>query len=140
MGAKTTRDLLNCSQQDNEPLSEFLERFIYLKAQVPNVPEATVIAATIEGLAIGQCTTHFIWEPPVTVKELFEVMRQNARSYDDFKCQKAARNQLRQAAKTPRIPQAPVQHNVRPFCSINNLQEDSGQSVPELDQSNPPQS
>ena len=63
--------------------------------------EATIIAATIEGLAIGQCTAHFIRKPPATMKELFEVMRQYARSDDDFKRQKAAHNQLRQVAKIP---------------------------------------
>jgi hypothetical protein len=63
-----------------------------------------VIAAAIEGLAIGQCAAHFAREPLTTVKELFEVMRQYARSDDYFKCQKAARNQLRQAAKISKTP------------------------------------
>ena len=49
---KTTRDLLNCIQRDDESLSEFLERFIQTKAQVPNVLEKTVIVAAVEGLAI----------------------------------------------------------------------------------------
>jgi hypothetical protein len=53
-GTKTTRDLLNCVQQDDESLSQFLERFIQTKAQVPNAPEETVIATVVEGLAIGQ--------------------------------------------------------------------------------------
>ena len=95
---------MNCSQQDNESLSEYLERFIQLKAQVPNLPEATVIAAAIEGLAISQCIAHFARELPTTMKELFKVMRQYARLDDDFKRQKAARNQLRQAGKIPRAP------------------------------------
>jgi len=95
------RDLLNCSQQDNESLSEYLERFIQLKAQVPNLPEATIIAAAIEGLAISQCIAHFARELPTTMKELFKVMRQYARSDDDFKRWKAAHNQLREAAKIP---------------------------------------
>ena len=37
-GAKTTRDLLNCVHRDYEPLFEYLERFIQIKAQVLNVP------------------------------------------------------------------------------------------------------
>jgi hypothetical protein len=53
LGAKTSRDLLNCIQQDDESLSEFLERFIQTKAQVTDVLEETVIAAAVEGLAIG---------------------------------------------------------------------------------------
>jgi len=40
---KTTRDLMNCVQQDDEALSDYLKRFIQLKAQAPNVPEAVVI-------------------------------------------------------------------------------------------------
>lgn len=93
---------------------------------MPNVPEATVIAAAIEGLAIGQCATHFATNQPQSVKELFEVMGQCARSDDDLKKQKATRNSWRQANKTPRPPQTPVQQNVKRFRSINNLQEESG--------------
>ena len=47
------RDLLNCVQRDDESLSEFRERFIETKAQVPNALEEIVIAAVVEGLAIG---------------------------------------------------------------------------------------
>jgi hypothetical protein len=54
LGAKTTRDLMNRVQRDDEPLSKYLERLIQIKAQVPYVPDANVIAAAIEGLAIGQ--------------------------------------------------------------------------------------
>jgi hypothetical protein len=116
---------MNRVQQDNEPLSYYLERFIQLKAQVPNVPEATVIATTIEGLAIGQCAAHFAREPSTTVKELFETTRRYARSDDDCKRRKVARKSLRQAAEILRAPQATTQRNVKPFRSINNLQEES---------------
>jgi hypothetical protein len=52
-GTKTTRELLNCIQRDDESPSKFLERFIQTKAQVPNAPKETVIAAAVEGLSIG---------------------------------------------------------------------------------------
>ena len=65
---KTTRDLLNCIQRDDESLSDYLERLIQIKAQVPNAPEETVIATAIEGLAIGQCVAHFARTYPTTVK------------------------------------------------------------------------
>jgi hypothetical protein len=89
-GTKTMRDLLNCIQRDNESLSEFLERFIQTKAQVPNAPEEIFIAAAVEGLAIGKCAPHFARNYPTLVGELFEVMRQYARSDDDLKKQKAS--------------------------------------------------
>jgi hypothetical protein len=136
-GAKTTRDLLNCVQQDDEPLSKYLESFIKLKAQVLNVPEATVITAAIEGLARGQCASHLSREQPATVKELFEVMRKYARSEDDLKRRKAARSSLRQSS--PKPPPASTQRNATPFRSINNLQEDSAQSAPDINQGNTPQ-
>ena len=62
-----------------------MERFIQTKAQVPNAPEKTVIATAVEGLAIGQCAAHFARNYPTSVWELFEVMRQYARSDDDLK-------------------------------------------------------
>jgi hypothetical protein len=81
---KTTRDLMNCVQQDDEALSNYLKRFIQLKGHALNVPEAVVIAAAIEGLAM--------------VKELFEVMKRYARSDDDYSRRKAACGPLRQAS------------------------------------------
>jgi hypothetical protein len=51
-----------------------------------------MITAAIEGLAIGQCAAHFARNYPTSVKELFEVMRQYARSDDDLKKRKATRN------------------------------------------------
>ena len=75
-GTKTTRDLLNCIQRDDESLSDYLDRLIQIKAQVPNTPEEMGIAAAVEGLAIGQCAAHFARNYPTTVKELFEIMSQ----------------------------------------------------------------
>jgi hypothetical protein len=73
-------------------MSEFLESFIQTKAHVPNAPEETVISTAVEGLAIGQCVAHFARNYPTSVRELFEVMRQYARSDYDLKKQKAASN------------------------------------------------
>ena len=73
------------------------------------MPEEIVIAAVVEGLAIGQCAAHFARNYPTSVRELFEVMRQYARSDDDLKKQKATRNSWRQACKAPRLPANPRQ-------------------------------
>ena len=81
-----------------------MERFIQTKAQVPNAPEEMVIAAVVEGLAIGQCAAHFTRNYLTSVRELFEVMRQYARSDDDLKKRKVTRNSWRQVAKAPRPP------------------------------------
>jgi hypothetical protein len=88
-------------------LSDYLKRLIQIKAQVPNAPEEMVIAAAVEGLAIGQCVAHFAINYPTTVKELFEIMRQHARFDDDLKKQKATRNLWRKAGRAPRAPPTP---------------------------------
>jgi len=99
---KMMRDLLNCIQRDNESLSEFLQRFIQTKALVPNALEEIVIAAAVEGLAIGQCAAHFAKNYLTTIKELFEIMRQYARLDDDLKKKRATCNLWRQEGRAPR--------------------------------------
>ena len=73
-------------------MSDYLDRFIQIKAQVPNAPEEMVIAAAVEGLAIGQCAAHSARNYPTTIKELFEIIRQYARLDDDLKKRKETRN------------------------------------------------
>jgi hypothetical protein len=51
------------------------KRFIQIKTQIPNVLDDVVIIATIKGLRVGQCASHFAREPPSTVSELYEVMQ-----------------------------------------------------------------
>lgn len=76
---------MNCVQRDDEALSEYLKRFIQLKAQAPDVPEAAVIAAATKGLAMGQCAAYHARKPPATVAELFEIMNWYAKSDDDYR-------------------------------------------------------
>ena len=87
------------------------------------MPKEMVIAAAIEGLAIGQSIAHFARNYRATVKELFEIMRQYARSNDNLKKRKATHNLWRQAGRAPRPPPPPGQRNMRPFHAINNLRE-----------------
>jgi hypothetical protein len=90
---------------------------------VPNAPEETVIAAAVEGLAIGQCAAHFARNYPTSVRELFEVMQKYTRSDDDLKKCKATRNSWWQTGKAPRPPPNPNQKAMRAIRAITNLQE-----------------
>lgn len=124
---KTTRDLMNCVQQDNEPLSDYIKRFIQVKAQATNVPEAAVIVAAIEGVATGQCASYLACSPPKSVTELFTIMNQYAKSDSDYQRRKATQSLTRQAAKMPRPQQQQPpypQRSIRPFRTINNLQDE----------------
>ena len=87
------------------------------------MPEEMVIAAAMEALAILWCAAHFSRNYPISIRELFEVMRQYTRSDDDLKKRKLTRNSWRQVGKSPRPPPTPSQQNMRPFHAINNLQE-----------------
>jgi hypothetical protein len=102
-------------------LSGYLERLIQIKAQVPNASKEMVIAAAVEGLAIGQCVAHFAKIYPTTIKELFEIMRQYARSDDNLKKRKATRNLWRQVGRAPRPPPTPRKRNMRSFHAVNNF-------------------
>lgn len=93
---------MNCVQQDNEPLSDYIKRFIQVKAQATNVPEAAVIVAAIEGVATGQCASYLACSPPKSVTELFTIMNQYAKSDSDYQRRKATQSLTRQAAKMPR--------------------------------------
>ena len=135
---KIRRDLLNCIQRDDESLSEFLERFIQTKARVLNMPEETAIAAAMEGLSIGQCAAHFAMNYPTSIRELFEVMRQYARSDDDLKKRKVTQNSWTQAVRAPWPPLTPTQQNIKPFRAINNLQEQPEHSPAEQGLQGPP--
>ena len=132
-GTKTTRDLLAFSEMN--PCLSFWKG---AKAQVPNALEETVVAAALEGLAMGQCAAHFTRNYPTSVWELFEVMRQHARLDDDLKKQKVTRNSWRQKGKAPRPPPTPSQRNMRPFRAINNLQEQPEHNSAEQSLQGPP--
>ena len=103
-----------------------------------NAPEETVIATAVEGLAIGQCTAHFPKNYPTSIRELFEVMRQYARSDDDLKKRKVTQNSWTQAVRAPWPPLTPTQQNIKPFRAINNLQEQPKRSLAEQGFQAPP--
>ena len=71
--------------------------------------EETVIAIAVDGLAIGQCVAHFARNYPTSVRELFKLMRQYARSDDNLKKRKATWNSWRQAGRVTRPPPTPTQ-------------------------------
>lgn len=109
----------------------YLEKLIQLRAQVPNASEDVVIAEAIEGLAIRQCASYLTRETPSTVQELFEEIRKFARSEDDLQRRNPARNSAKQ--NTPRQQQPNTRQNVKQFPQVNNLQEESAQTISDLE-------
>lgn len=46
---KTSQDLFTCVQREDEPLDQYIQWFLIIKAQAANVPDDLIIAAAIEG-------------------------------------------------------------------------------------------
>jgi hypothetical protein len=72
MELDTEEDFLSCAQQEKETLPNFYQRFIQLKAQVPEVSDNQVIAQAIKALRAGPLHSHLVREQPKTVPKLYE--------------------------------------------------------------------
>lgn len=92
---------MNYVKQYHELSVDYPKIFIKLKAQEPNILEATVIAAAIEGLDIGQCASHFTRLPLESRGELFGIMNGYAKFHTDYMRRKVAQNTNTQVAKIP---------------------------------------
>jgi hypothetical protein len=68
----TKEDFLSCVQKEREPLLNFYQRFLQLKAQAPEVSDAQVIAQAIKALRAGPLHNHLIRERPRIVPELYD--------------------------------------------------------------------
>jgi hypothetical protein len=69
----TAGDLHNCKQKNDQTLQQYLQSFVKLRAQAPNVSEDTVIDAMIEGLKMGSCAEYLDRNRPSSEKELFDM-------------------------------------------------------------------
>jgi hypothetical protein len=63
---------LSCVQKEREPLPEFYQRFLQLKAQTPEVSNKQVIAQATEALRADPLHSHLVREWPKTVPELYD--------------------------------------------------------------------
>jgi hypothetical protein len=72
MELDTEEDFLSCAQREKETLPNFYQRFIQLKAQVPEVSDNQVIAQAIKALRAGPLHSHLVRGQPKTVPKLYE--------------------------------------------------------------------
>jgi hypothetical protein len=68
-------DLKNCKQAPDETLQQYFQRFLSIKAQLPEVSEGSAIDSAIEGLQAGPLFSKCSRRPPKTLQELHEVFR-----------------------------------------------------------------
>jgi hypothetical protein len=66
----TAQALFQCTQDHEEYLQAYVQRFLRLRAQAPTVPNEIVIEAMIKGFKPGPTTQYFARKPPQTLEKL----------------------------------------------------------------------
>jgi hypothetical protein len=83
----TTQALFQCTQDHEEYLHAYVQRFLRLRAQALTVPNEIDIEAMIKGLRPGPTTQYFVRKPTQTLEKLLQKMDGYIRANNDF-CQR----------------------------------------------------
>jgi hypothetical protein len=83
--AGTAPALFQCTQDQEEYLQAYVQRFLRLRAQVPTVPNEIVIEAMIKGLQPGPTVQYFARKPLQTLEKLLQKMDEYIRADNDFR-------------------------------------------------------
>jgi hypothetical protein len=81
----TAQALFQCTQDHEEYLQAYVQRFLRLRAQAPIVPNEIVIEAMIKGLHPGPTAQYFARKPPQTLEKLLQKMDEYIRADNDFR-------------------------------------------------------
>jgi hypothetical protein len=81
----TAQALFQCTQDQEEYLQAYVQRFLRLRAQAPTVPNEIVIEAMIKGLQLGPMAQYFARKPPQTLEKLLQKMDEYIRADNDFR-------------------------------------------------------
>ena len=80
----TAQALFQCTQDHEEYLQSYVQRFLHLKAQAPTVLNEIVIEAMIKGLRPRPIAQYFARKPPQTLEKLLQNMDEYIRADNDF--------------------------------------------------------
>jgi hypothetical protein len=78
----TAQALFQCTQDHEDYLQAYVQRFLRLRAQAPN---EIVIEAMIKGLQPGPTAQYFARKPPQTLEKLLQKMDEYIRANNDFR-------------------------------------------------------
>jgi hypothetical protein len=81
----TAQALFQCTQDHEEYLQEYVQRFLCLRAQAPTVPNEIVIEDMIKGLRPRPTAQYFARKPPQTLEKLLQKMYEYIRADNDFR-------------------------------------------------------
>jgi cobalamin biosynthesis Mg chelatase CobN len=68
----TSQALFQCTQDHEEYLQAYVQRFLHLRAQAPTVLNEIVIEAMIKGIQRGPTTQYFARKPPQTLEKILQ--------------------------------------------------------------------
>jgi hypothetical protein len=81
----TAQALFQCTQDHEEYLQAYVQRFLRLRAQAPTMLNEIVIEAMIKGLWPGSSAQYFARKPPQTLEKLLQKMDEYIRADNDFR-------------------------------------------------------
>jgi hypothetical protein len=81
----TAQALFQCTQDHEEYLQAYVQRFLRLRAQASTVPNEIVIEAMIKGLHPGPTAQYFARKPPQTLEKLLQKMDEYIRADNNFR-------------------------------------------------------
>jgi hypothetical protein len=81
----TAQALFQCTQDHEEYLQAYVQRFLILRAQAPTVPNEIVIEAMITRLRPGPIAQYFARKPPQTLEKLLQKMDEYIQADNDFR-------------------------------------------------------
>jgi hypothetical protein len=85
MKSVTAHALFQCTQDHEQYLQVFVQRFLCLRAQAPPVPNEIVSEAMIKGLQLGPTAQYFAKKPPQTLDKLLQKMDEYIRADNGFR-------------------------------------------------------
>jgi hypothetical protein len=81
----TAQALFQSTQDHEEYLQAYVQRFLCLRAQAPTVPNEIVVEAMIKWLRPGPTAQYFARKPPQTLEKLLQKMDEYIRADNDFR-------------------------------------------------------
>lgn len=78
-------ELFNCRQGEREPLQDYLQRFIQIRARTSGISDEAVILAAVSGLWPGPYSSMFVRKVAKTITELHEVREKYSRADTDYR-------------------------------------------------------
>jgi hypothetical protein len=80
----SSTDLFQCRQSQGEPMKDYFQRYVQLKARAPNVSDDVAIQAAIKGLCIRPFVAHLAREKPGTMQQLYSEFEKYYKSDEDY--------------------------------------------------------